>query len=183
MAFKTKLAVLCLLSSLYFSVNAQIEVAGIKTTHYSSFGFGGFLNFAIPVNDDNSITGEAGFYYFNHNQDEAVLVPFLVGYRHFLEASAGYGWYVEPYAGYSIGSTDQPKTDADGAIIYRNGSEVDEGLYGINGGAAFGYIFDGNARINLALRFLHVFSFKGDPSANMLSLRISHSLHFGRRGN
>ncbi len=183
MALYKKLVVLSFSFFIGASANAQIEVAGINTKHYSSFGFGGFLNFAIPVNDANAVTGEAGFYYFTHDGDEAALVPFLVGYRHFLDASAGYGWYVEPYAGYSIGSTDEPKTGANGSIMYRNGVEVDEGLYGINGGAAFGYIFDGNARINLALRFLHVFTFKGDPSANMLSLRLSHSFHFGRRND
>jgi len=180
--FKSKFTLLAISFFFCAAVNAQLEGAYLKTMHISKFGMAGFLNFAIPINDADAATAEVGVYYFGFNNysDQAVVVPIIAGYRHTFNGE-GDGLYIEPFAGYSIGATDIPRTDKDGNIVYTNGNEQDERINGIAAGAVFGYIFPGSFRFNIGLKAQHIFTFSGDPAANIISLRLSHSLHFGRR--
>lgn len=179
---KTKLSLLVIFLFVCAAVNAQIEGAYLKTKHISKFGLAGFINVAIPINDGDAITGEAGLYYFGFNnyEDQAAVVPIVVGYRHTFNGE-GDGLYIEPFAGYSFGATDIPRTDKNGDIVYVNGNEQDEKVNGIATGVSFGYIFPGSFGFNIGLRAQHVFTFQGDPSANIISLRLSHTFHLGRR--
>ncbi len=181
---KAKLTLLALSFFFCSFINAQIEGAYFYSKHVSQFGVAGFLNVAIPISDADAITPEIGLYYFglSSEADHAAVAPIVVGYRHTFNGE-GDGLYIEPFAGYSIGATDIPKTDANGSIMYGPNGEIDETVNGICAGAAFGYIFPGNFRFNIGLRVQHVFVFGGDPSASMFSLRLSHSLSFRRRNN
>ncbi len=97
-------------------LSAQIEVAHLSSKGFSATGFGGFLNFGIPVSEGSAVTTEAGFYVFKHNDNNVALVPLLLGYRYTLNGS-GTGLYIEPTAGYSIGATDIQKYDEVGHPI------------------------------------------------------------------
>jgi hypothetical protein len=79
-------------------VHAQPEVAHLKSKGFSATGFGGFLNIALPVSEGNAVKTEAGFYIFKENDNNVVLVPFLLGYRYTFDGS-GTGLYIEPTAG------------------------------------------------------------------------------------
>lgn len=152
--------------------NAQIEVAHLASKNFSAIGLGGFLNVAVPVTEGNSVTGEVGFYSFKQDEDHIALAPLLLGYRYSLDGS-GTGFYVEPMAGYTIGATDIQNTGADGKY-------VEQTAKGVTAGVASGYIFPGSFAFNLGLRYQRVFVSK-DPSQNILSLRLSHSISFRKR--
>ncbi len=141
--------------------NAQIEVAHVSAKDFNAFGFGGFLNFSIPVSDANYLTFEGGIQHFkDKNTSELNLLPVLVGYRYTLDQT-GSGFYVEPNAGYTFSVSDYG--DYSGAAA----------------GIGFGYLVDlGNIPFNFGLRYERSF---GNPSSNVLSFRIAHSLSFGRR--
>lgn len=179
-----------LLIMLFFSatLKAQLEGAYLKSRDFSGFGGGGFLNLAIPVPSGNFITVEGGAYYFgNSNDDHVALIPVLLGYRLMLNTnSSGYyddegssGFYVEPVAGYTFGGTDIQRTDALGQpVTNSSGDYVDEAAKGPTAGLVFGYIFTGRLAFTIGLRYEHVFV-SPDPTLNMFSLRISHTLSLG----
>ena len=167
--------------SLSASLHAQLEIAQIFTKGQSHTGFGANLHVGFPVSKGDEISGEAGFYYFAPGQTHMILVPLLVGYRHTFDHS-GAGWYVEPFAGYSAGGTDIPRLDAIGNPVYNSdGTAVDQSLNGPTTGIGFGYIIPNpKLPLNIGLRYEHTFV-SGDPSANILALRVSWSLLTGRR--
>lgn len=179
MTLKRRLIVMSLFLFSCTLLNAQIEVAHLNTKGFSATGFGAFLNLSVPVTEGNSITAEAGFYDFRKQGNEIVLVPFLAGYRYTFDGS-GSGLYVEPTIGYTIGGTDIQKANELGSPIVINGKYVEQKASGITTGAGTGYIFPGRFAFNVGLRYQHVFV-SGDPSLNMFSLRISHTISFGRR--
>lgn len=162
MLFKKQLLVLCFLSFSYTFCNAQIEGAELFTKGYHAFGFGSFLNFAIPVSEANYVTLEAGFQDFKDKDDyQTVLVPFLAGYRYTLNQT-GMGFYVEPNAGYVIGANDD-----------------NANVGGIAAGVSFGYLVDlGNIPFSFSFRYERTF---GTPGLNVASLRIAHSFSFRKR--
>ncbi len=151
-----------LLFSFYFS-NAQIEVAQASTKDFSAIGFGGFLNFSIPVSEANYVTIEGGYQHFkDKNTNELGLVPVLAGFRYTLDQT-GTGFYVEPNAGYTFSFSDLENVD------------------GASAGIGVGYLIDlGNVPFNFGLRYEHIF---GNPATNVFSFRIAHSLSFGRRND
>ena len=151
---------------------AQIEGAYISSKGFKALGFGGFLNFSIPVSEANSIIIEAGVYTFSKDDDNVILIPLLGSYRMTLDGT-GTGFYVEPTAGYTIGGSDIQKE-------YVGGYPVEQKVKGITGGVGAGYIFPGRVAFNIGLRYKRVFV-SGDPSLNVLSLRVSHTLSFRRR--
>jgi len=163
-------------------LRAQLEVAHLERKDFSATTLGGFLNIGIPVSDAADVTAEFGVYAFSAHDNSVVIVPILAGYRYTLDQS-GSGFYIEPFAGYTIGATDISKTDKNGNLMYDNsGREMEQKAQGITSGAGFGYLFQPAGRLvfNLGIRYLHVFS-GGDPQPNMFSLRLSHSFSFGRR--
>jgi hypothetical protein len=160
--------------------HAQIEVAYLNSKGYSAIGFGGFLNFSFPVTEGDAIIAEAGVQSFSKDSKHIAMVPFLLGYRYTMDRS-GAGFYLEPSAGYSIGGTDIQKTDANGSVIYQNGRELDQKVAGVTVGLGAGYLFEGNAPFNVSLRLKHTFV-SGDPSINIIALRVSHPL-WRRRDN
>lgn len=159
--------------------HAQLQVTQLILKGHSATGFGAFLHGDFPLNKGNAITAEAGFDYFAPNQSHLVFIPLLVGLRHFFDGT-GTGFYAEPLVGYTFGSTDIQKTDANGNPVFNSdGSEVDESLNGATAALAVGYILP-NPRcpLNFALRFDHVFVSGTAPS--LLSFRVSWSVLTGR---
>jgi hypothetical protein len=164
------------------SANAQIEGAHLFSKGLSANGFGGFLHIGAGINDADEVGGEFGLYYFGSHGQHIAIAPLLASYRHTLDGS-GAGFYVEPFAGYSFGGTDIQKLDAGGNPVYTSsGSEVDQKVNGPTVGTGAGYIIpSASFPLNIGLRYAHIFVPSGDPSQNILSLRISWSLSVGRR--
>lgn len=162
-------------------VHAQLEVTQLLLKGQNATGFGAYLHAGFPVAKGDEISGEVGFDYFAPAQSHIVFVPFLVGYRHTLDGS-GTRFYVEPFAGYSIGGTDIQKVDANGSPVFNSdGSEVDEKVSGPTAGLGVGYIIpSAKCPVNFSLRYEHTFV-SGEPSPSLLSFRISWSLLTGRR--
>lgn len=164
MLFKKQFLIFYSLLFSFTFCNAQIEVAHISAKDFKAFGFGGFLNFSIPVSEaTNYVTLEGGLQYFkDKNTNVLALYPVLVGYRYTLDQS-GTGLYVEPNAGYIFSTSDY--SDYSGAAA----------------GIGVGYLIDlGNIPFNFGLRYEHSF---GNPATNVFSFRIAHSFNFGRRNN
>ena len=163
------------------SSTAQIEVDHISLKEFKQTGFGGFLNFAIPVSDADYVTAEVGLNYFSDKYDEDLaMVPFILGYRYTINRS-GTGIYVEPNAGYVYGATTIQEYDANGQLIAdENGTILNENISGATAGVNIGYLFKpaGHIQFNIALRFEHGF---GPFPTNMVGLRIAHAFTFGRR--
>ena len=159
---------------LSFFCNAQIEVAHVSTKGFSALGFGGFLNFSVPVTEANYLTLEGGFLYFKNKHDEDLaLIPVLVGYRYTIDQS-GAGLYVEPNAGYTFGAASISTHDKNGVYT----GEVTE-VAGLATGVSLGYLIDiGTTPFTFSLRYEHNF---GKAATNLLSFRIAHSFSFGRR--
>jgi hypothetical protein len=176
-----KLFILVICISLSATLHAQLEVAQLFIKGHSTTGFGGNLHIGFPVSKGDEISVEAGLYYFAPNQSHMVFVPLLAGYRHTFNGT-GTGFYVEPFGGYSIGSTDIQKVDANGTPLYNaDGSEAYQKLSGATAGLGFGYILPNpKLPLNFGLRYEHIFV-SGDPSPNLLALRISWSVLTGRR--
>jgi len=166
----------------FFSIaQAQIEVAHITSKDFNATGFGGFLNFSIPIDDANAGIVEGGVYVFSSNDSHEAVAPVLLGYRHLLADGSDYGFYVEPVAGYTFGATDIQAYDANGTPLTKpNGDELDQKVAGPVGGLGFGYLFpqSGTIRFNISLRYEHTFVTGGYPALNIIALRISHSFSF-----
>jgi len=163
------------------ALHAQLEFTHLFMNKESVNGFGAFIHVGFPVAKGDEISGELAFDYFSPNTNHIILVPLLAGYRHTFDKT-GAGWYAEPVAGYSIGGTDIPRTDASGNVLLNSdGSEQDQKYNGPIAGLGFGYIIP-NPRypINFGIRYEHIFV-SGDPSPNMLNLRFSWSVLTGRR--
>jgi len=171
---KLLLIAICITASA--SLHAQLELAQLITKGHSATGLGGNLHVGFPVTKGDEISGEIGVYYFAPNQSHMIFVPFLLGYRHTLDHT-GTRWYIEPFAGYSIGGTDIPKLDGAGQPVYTSdGSEVDQKLSGATAGLGIGYILPNpKLPLNLALRYEHTFV-SDNPSPSILALRISWSV-------
>jgi hypothetical protein len=138
--------------------SAQIEVAHLQSKGFSATGFGGFLNFAIPITETDAATVEGGVYVFSDQGYHEAIAPVLVGWRHLL-SDGDHGFYVEPVAGYTFGATDIQLYDANGDALYKaNGDQLDQKIAGVATGASFGYLFEqsGRIRFNISLRYEHL---------------------------
>jgi opacity protein-like surface antigen len=176
-----KLLLPAVLVFLFSAAQAQVEVAHITSKDFNAFGVGGFLNFAIPFDDTNAGIVEGAVYVFSSQGSHEAVAPVMIGYRHLLTDGTDYGFYVEPVAGYTFGGTDIQASDANGNPLNQpNGDPLDQKVSGPVGGLGFGYLFQesGRIRFNISLRFEHTFVTGGDPSLNIIALRISHSFHF-----
>ena len=176
---KAVLFVFALLTATH-TLHAQLEVTHLILKGQSATGFGAFFHGGFPVHKGDEISAEIGLDYFAPGQSHLVFVPLLVGYRHTFNRS-GTGFYVEPFGGYTFGSTDIQKTDANGNPLFNaDGSEIDEKFNGATAGLGVGYILN-NPRcpLNFGLRFEHVFVSGTAPS--LLAFRVSWSVLTGRR--
>ena len=97
---------------------AQIEVANASVKNFRETGFGGFLNFSLPVSEAAFVTIEGGLQYFRDKDkdEDLALVPMLLGYRYTLNRS-GTGFYVEPNAGYCYGISSITVYDESGSPV------------------------------------------------------------------
>ncbi len=176
-----KFGFICLLLIISSAAFSQIEGDYITLKGFKAFGFGAFLNFAVPVSESDYATLEGGFLYFQDNQQQDVgMVPVLVGYRYTLDRS-GSGFWVEPQAGYVFGGTSIGVYDQYGGPVYdNNGNPVNEEIKGPMAAIGFGYLFQptGHIQFNVGLRFEHGF---GKTGTNVIAFRISHAFTFGRR--
>ena len=162
------------------TVHAQLEVTQLILKGHSATGFGAFFHGGFPVHKGNEIGVEIGLDYFAPNQSHLVFIPMLVSFRHTFDGS-GTGFYVEPFAGYTFGSTDIQKTDANGNPLFNSdGSEIDDKYNGATAGLGIGYIL-ANPRcpLNFGLRYEHIFVSGTAPG--MLAFRLSWSVLTGRR--
>ncbi|MBS1527918.1 MAG: hypothetical protein JST19_19895, partial [Bacteroidetes bacterium] len=121
-----KLSLAAALVGLFSTSYAQIEVAHLSSKGFSSssglgpgIGFGGFLNVAIPIDDNNAGIVEGAGYVFSNSDSHVLLVPAMVGFRHLLSGYNDYGFYAEPVAGYTFGATDIQAYDANGQALYK----------------------------------------------------------------
>src|SRR5262245_1676518 len=122
------------------AAQAQLEVTQLILKGQSATGFGAFFHGGFPVHKAGEISGEIGLDYFAPGQSHLIFIPMLVGFRHTFDGS-GTGFYVEPFAGYTFGSTDIQKTDANGNPLFNSdGSEIDEKYNGATAGLGIGYI-------------------------------------------
>lgn len=176
-----KFGIICLMLFVSGSAISQIEGDYITLKGFKSFGFGSFLNFAVPVSESDYGTLEGGFLYFQDNQQQDVgMLPVLVGYRYTLDRS-GTGFWVEPQVGYVFGGTSVGVYDQYGGPVYdNNGNQVNEEVKGPMAGVGFGYLFQpaGRIQFNIGLRLEHSF---GSTGTNIIALRISHAFTFRRR--
>jgi hypothetical protein len=171
--------------SVFFSagVRAQIEIAHLTTKGLSSTGVGGFIHGAIPVGKADDIGLEAGIYAFNATSNTHLLfLPLLVSFRHAFSPN-GTGIYVEPLAGYTIGSTDIPQTDAGGNTLYNtDGTEKDIKASGPAAGLGVGYIIPSSSvPLNFGIRYERVFVSGGAPAQSLIAFRVAWSLLTAKR--
>ena len=177
--FKTFLFVSVLLTA-SSTLHAQLEVTHLILKGQSATGFGAFIHGGFPVSKGDEIGVEGGIDYFAPDQSHLIFVPLLVSYRYTFNRT-GTGFYAEPLAGYTIGTTDIQATDKNGNPLYNSdGSEIDEKYNGATAGLGFGYIIR-SARwpVNFGLRYEHVFVSGTAPS--LLAFRVSWSVLTGRR--
>ena len=177
--FKAFLVALILLTATH-ATHAQLQVTQLILKGHAATGFGAFFHGDFPTGKGNEITAEIGLDYFAPNQSHLVFIPLLVGFRHTFNGS-GTGFYIEPLVGYTFGSTDIQKTDANGNPLFNaDGSEIDEKYNGATAALGIGYILP-NPRcpVNLGLRFEHTFVSGTAPS--LLAFRASWSVLTGRR--
>jgi len=162
------------------AASAQVEVARLQSKGFSATGFGGFLNFGIPITETDAAIVEGGVYVFTDQGYHEAIAPVLVGWRHLITGTDN-GFYVEPVAGYTFGATDIQLYDTNGNALYKaNGDQLDQKIAGIATGVGFGYLFEqsGPIRFNISLRYEHTFEFSGNPALNIIALRLSHSFSF-----
>ena len=181
MTMLKKLCLMAICVTLSATLYAQLEVAQLFTNGNSYTGAGANLHVGFPVAKGDEVSGEIGFYYFTPNSYHIVFVPFLVGYRHTLDHS-GAGFYVEPFAGYSVGATDIPAVGPNGQpIVNSDGSGVDQSLSGATAGLGAGYILPNpKLPLNFGLRYEHTFA-SGNLASNILAFRVSWSVLTARR--
>lgn len=180
MNFKKTIVLLVVFMLSFGVVNAQIEVVHAKVKDFKATGFGSFLNFAIPASEANFVTLEGGLQYLKNKDDEELgLFPVLLGFRYTLNQS-GSGFYLEPNAGYTFGSSTIGVYENDSPVSDGNGNWLEEKVAGPTAGIGFGYLFEpgGRVQFNLGLRYQHTF---GDAPVNAISFRISHAFSFGKR--
>ena len=161
------------------ALSAQIEVTHLFSKGLAATGFGAFLRVGIPIPSQDEISGELGFQYFSTSGHNLLVLPLLVGYRHYF-GGKGSGIYLEPTAGYSFGASDIQKTDANGSGLYDDlGHAVDLKVSGLTAGLGVGYLIP-NFPLNIGFRYLRLFV-SGDPSQNIISFRAAYALGAAHR--
>ena len=171
--------VICLISSSI--CRAQVEIAHVNVKGFSSTGFGVFLNFSQPISQASTLTLEGGLQYFvNRFSEDLGLIPVVLGYRYTLGGNET-GIYVEPAAGYNLGSSTIAKFNTNRSpVVDANGNQVYEKVSGPVAGLGVGYLLPpvGRFQFNVGLHYKYTFA---DARSNVLALRVAHSFSFSRR--
>jgi|SRR5580658_4717891 hypothetical protein len=165
----------------FTAANAQTEFSQLFVKGYVSPGTGAYLDIAIatPGRGNWWMIEPSMEYFYNYLDDYAFVFPTLAGIRHVFNGKC-YGFYVEPLAGYTFGSTTIPRTNAAGKpVTNAAGDTVDQKGSGVTTGLGFGYLFPHSGRYNIELRYEHTFH-EGHPQIDIIALRCAYTLVFPR---
>jgi hypothetical protein len=174
-----KLLFLGIFVVLFLGVKAQLELAHFSTKDFVDYGIGGSLNVGIQVTHADFITAEWGLFSFGAGDNNVIIAPATVGFRHTLDGS-GARWYAEPNVGYALGRSRNAKLDPSGNPIRDSaGNYIYPKSAGPSAGLTFGYIFT-DFPINIGLHYERTFA-APDPGINLFSLRASFVLNIGHR--
>lgn len=180
-----KLILFCIIALMQMTSYSQIEGIYGRAKNYEGFGFGAFLNLAVPDQEGlNYYSIEGGIQYikFTDGIRDIGNVPVLIGYRYTLNQTGG-GFYLEPHAGYNFGMSGIPVEDANGNWLWddQNDDIVREKIKGPMAGLGLGYLFEplGKVQFNLSLRVQHSF---GHIPVNTIGLRLTHAFNLGGGG-
>jgi hypothetical protein len=165
----------------FTAANAQTEVSHLFLKGYASMSTGAYLDIAIaaPGRGNWWMIEPSMEYYTNYDGYFAFVFPTLTGIRHVLNGKCQ-GFYVEPLAGYTFGSTTIPRTNAAGKPdTNASGDTLDQKGSGVTAGFGFGYLFPHSGCYNIELRYEHTFH-EGHPQIDILALRFAYTLIFPR---
>ena len=101
-----------------------------------------------------------------------------MGFRYRFNKNAGF--YVEPQAGLSFIISDSVSDTSKPAAGYSRRTAYQPDASGFLAAIASGYIFPGKLALNASIRCAHLFAIHGPP-ANMVSLRLTHTIICGRK--
>jgi len=165
------LVTFCFLTSITGKCYAQLDLAlllGERTASLESpLALGGFLKFGFPINEADEISAEASL--LTWDETDAGYFAGKLGYFVSLNRQ-GYGWFIEPQAGYVFVGSDPWYND-----YYGNGD-----FTGAIGTMNVGYRFGQNRfKADLALRYEHVFS-NNVGQISTIGLRFAIPLGIGR---
>ena len=177
-----KREILLLFSSLFFiaTASAQFEFSHFSIKGSSGYGGGGLLDFGVPMHNGDIIMAEGSCQFFGTK--DIFIVPVLAGYRHVFNGNVS-GWYIEPLAGYTFGSTSIAKTNASGApLTDRRGDTLSQKGNGFTAGIGVGYSFRKFPDNGIELKYDHIF-LAGHPQINMLSFGLLYMILIKRRSS
>lgn len=179
---KTLFFTFILLSSICLC-RAQVEIVHARVKDFRATGFGVFLNFSMHVSDANYATFEGGLQYLINRYDERLnLIPVVFGYRYTFDHS-GWGFYIEPNAGYNFGSSTIEKFGPNGLPApNRDGRPVYENVSGPVVGGAIGYLFKPVEKVQFNIGFTYAHTY-GHAAVDAVALRITHAFNFGKKGD
>lgn len=166
----------------FAAAKAQTEFSHLFVKGYVSPGTGAYIDVAFPApGRGNWWMVEPNMeYFYNYEGRYAFIFPTLVGIRHMLNRKC-HGFYVQPLAGYMLGSTTIPRTNAAGnPVTDVNGDTVDQKGTGIMFGFGFGYLFPHSNCYSIELRYEHTF-IDGHPQIDILAIRCAYTLIFPRK--
>lgn len=165
------LMAVCLLTSIAGKCYAQLDIAVLlgerNTSLESPLAYGAYLKFGFPINEADEISAEASF--LTWDETDAGYFAGKLGYFFTLNRQ-GYGWFIEPQAGYVFVGSDP---------WYKNYNDNGD-FTGAVGTMNVGYRFGQNRfKADLALRYEHVFS-NNVGQISTIGLRFAISLGIGR---
>jgi hypothetical protein len=163
----------------FTAANAQTEFSQLFVKGYVSPGTGAYFDIAIaaPGRGNWWMIEPSMEYFYNYQDNYAFVFPTLAGIRHVLKGKC-HGFYVEPLAGYTFGSSTIPRTNAAGKPVTNAiGDTVDRKGSGVTAGLGFGYLFPHSGLYNIELRYEHTFH-EGHPQIDILALRFAYTFIF-----
>jgi len=173
-----KTPLLLLLSITLIQANAQFEFSHLSTKGYNVLGAGTMFSYGLAVSRGDAITFDVGILFFR----DAVVDPGSgIGYRYTFNRK-GFGFYLEPEISFAYSGVNIPRQDSAQYPLLRDhqGNFKQPDLDGLVPFLTAGYIFPGRFALNIGLRYGHIFTLDGDPGVDIFSLRLSHTIVFGR---
>ncbi len=161
----------CLLTGIAGKCYAQLDIAVLlgerATSLESPLAYGGYLKFGFPISEADEISAEGSL--LTWDETDAGYVAGKLGYLYTFNRQ-GYGWFIEPQAGYVFTGSDP----------WYNSYYGDGDFKGAIGTMNVGYRFGQNRfKADLALRYEHVFS-NNVGQISTVGLRFAVSLGIGR---